>query len=97
MSEPTHVGCYGSGVGGALPRRRYGVFKKSSGINGILQGWLVMAFVCAERMARAGGGGQIRKAGCAGAAMLALVFGLLGSLIQGVFAFVRASRVAETG
>jgi len=56
-----------------------------------------MAFVRAERMARARGGGQTRKAGGAGATTLALVFGLLGSLIQGVFAFVRASRVAETG
>jgi len=56
-----------------------------------------MAFVGAERMARAGGGSQTRNAGEAGATMLALVFGLFSALIQGVFAFVRTSRVAETG
>jgi hypothetical protein len=30
----------------------------TNGVESDLQGWLVMAFVCAERMARAGGGGQ---------------------------------------
>jgi hypothetical protein len=63
---------------------------------GILQGWLVMAFVWAERMARAGCGGQIHKAGGADAAILALVFGLLGSLIQNMFTFACAHRVART-
>lgn len=47
-----------------------------------------MAFVGAERMVRTGGGGRTVKAGGAGVAMLALVFELLGALIQGVFAFV---------
>lgn len=55
-----------------------------------------MAFVGSERMARAGCGGQTHKAGIADATMLALVFGLLGSLIQGVLALVRARRVART-
>jgi hypothetical protein len=57
-----------------------------------LQGWLVMAFVCAERMARTGRTGQTCQIGVAGPTMLALVFELLAALIQGVFAFVRASR-----
>lgn len=48
-------------------------------------------------MSRAGGGGQTCKAGVAGAAMLTLIFRLLGSLIQGVFALIRAGRVAGTG
>ena len=61
-----------------------------------LQGWLVMALVCAERMARAGRTGQTCQIGVAGSTMLALVFELLAALIQGVFAFVRASRVALT-
>lgn len=55
-----------------------------------------MAFVGTERMPEAEAGGQICQAGVAGAAMLALVLGLLVALIQGVFAFVRARRVAET-
>jgi len=62
-----------------------------------LHGWLVLSLVCAEWMAKAVGGGQSRNAGCTDAAMLALVFRFLASLIQGVFAFVRAIRVAETG
>ena len=53
-----------------------------------------MAFVGTERMTEAGGGGQICQTGIAGAAMLALIFGLLVALIQCVFAFVRARRVA---
>lgn len=57
----------------------------------------MLAFVCAERMAEAGGSGQTRKAGVASATMLAVIFGLLVALIQGVFSFVRPSRVAETG
>ena len=57
----------------------------------------MLALVRAKRMPWAGGGGQTCKAGVAGAAMLALIFGLLGPLIQGVFAFVRADRVAGTG
>ena len=61
-----------------------------------LQGWLVMAFVCAERMAWTGRTGQTCQIGVAGPTMLALVFELLATLIQGVFAFVRASRVALT-
>lgn len=43
-----------------------------------------MAFVGTERMTEAGTGGQICQAGVAGAAMLALVLGLLVALIQGV-------------
>lgn len=56
-----------------------------------------MAFVGAERMTRTTEAGQIHNARGADAAMLALVFGLLGSLIQGVLAFACARRVAETG
>jgi hypothetical protein len=56
-----------------------------------------MAFVCAERMARTERTGQTCQIGVAGPTMLALVFGLLAAVIQGVFAFVRASRVARTG
>ena len=55
------------------------------------------AFVCAERMARATGGGQTRKAGVASATIFARVFRFFSALIQSVFAFVRASGVAETG
>lgn len=66
-------------------------------IEGSLQSWLVMAFVGTERMAGADAGGQARKAEGAGAAILALVFGFLGSLIQSMFAFVRARRMAGTG
>jgi len=62
-----------------------------------LQGWLVMAFVCAERMARTGRTGQTCQIGVAGPTMLAFVFEFLAALIQGVLAFVRASRVVLTG
>ena len=48
-------------------------------------------------MARTGGGGQTRKIRGAGATILALVFGFLGSLIQGMFALVRARRMARAG
>jgi hypothetical protein len=61
-----------------------------------LQGWLVLAFVGAERMARAGRGGQTCKAGVAGATMPAHIFGFLAALIQGVQALVCARRVAWT-
>jgi len=71
--------------------------KNRQNVTSGLQRRLVFAFVCTERMALAGGGCQTRNAGGAGATMLALVFGLLGSLIQSVLAFVGAIRMALTG
>ena len=46
-----------------------------------LQRWLVLAFVGAERMTGATGGGQTRKVRVAGSAIFALIFGFLFSLI----------------
>lgn len=57
----------------------------------------MFAFVYAEGMAEAGGGGQTRKTGTAGTAILAIVLGFFVSLIQRVLAFVRSSRMTETG
>ncbi len=57
----------------------------------------MLAFVCAKRMAWADGDGQTCEAGCAAAAMLALIFWLLAALIQDMLALVIASRVARTG
>ena len=60
------------------------------------QGWLVLAFVCTERMARAERTGQTRKAGCTAAAVFAFILGFFVTFIQSVFAFVRAIRVSGT-
>ena len=60
------------------------------------QGWVVLAFVCTERMTPAERTGQTRKAGCTAAAILAFILGFFGTFIQIVPAFVRAIRVADT-